>query len=202
MKIFVVALALLLISVMSTGYSGNLWISNLNYKHKPVENKWWVFLPSCYGGSGRYQYSWSRLPAGWSDIAYRNYNQYENYIFWPYNVRPARYQVGVRVYDITLKIEVKKFLVIDLEEPENPEVFTRDNFDDYYKTGIDYDFLESDIYVIPPWKLVENLIEDGDVEELRQIIERVIESDNDCDEKKAFLNGLLNRIEKYLATNR
>ena len=49
---------------------------------------------------------------------------------------------------------------------------------------------------------VENLIEDGDVEELRQIIERVIESDNDCDEKKAFLNGLLNRIEKYLATNR
>ena len=104
MKIFVVALALLLISVMSTGYSGNLWISNLNYQHKPVENKWWVFLPSCYGGSGRYQYSWSRLPAGWSDIAYRNYNQYENYIFWPYNVRPARYQVGVRVYDITLKI--------------------------------------------------------------------------------------------------
>ena len=44
------------------------------------------------------------------------------------------------------------------------------------------------------------LIEDGDVSALRGIIKRVIESDNDCDDKKDFLNNLLNGIQRFLIT--
>ena len=45
------------------------------------------------------------------------------------------------------------------------------------------------------------LIEDGDVRGLREIIDRTLESDNDCEDKKSFLNELLDRIERFLTEN-
>ena len=45
------------------------------------------------------------------------------------------------------------------------------------------------------------LIEDGDIGEIRDIVNRVIESDNDCDDKEDFLNGVLSRIYRYIATS-
>ena len=42
------------------------------------------------------------------------------------------------------------------------------------------------------------LIEDGDVRALSQIIDRTLESDNDCDDKRDFLNGMLDRIDNFI----
>lgn len=42
------------------------------------------------------------------------------------------------------------------------------------------------------------LIQQGDLDEIEGIIMKVIDSDNDCDDKKQFLTGVLNRIERFL----
>ena len=45
------------------------------------------------------------------------------------------------------------------------------------------------------------LISDGDVRAIRQIIDRTLESDNDCQDKKTFLNGLIDRVNNFLTDN-
>lgn len=77
-------------------------------------------------------------------------------------------------------------------------VFIREEFDFNYNLEYYYQIQDRDIYEYPSWKHINELIREGDITQLKGIIMKTIDSDNDCDDKRKFLNSLLNRIDRFL----
>lgn len=190
MRTALICCMLAILGLVGATVTPKLYISPIEHNFKPVGNQWWSYQPQCYGGSGRYYYSWSNLPSGWSDIAYKDYSGYDNTLFLPYNVQNGRYQVGVSVYDLVYRIELKTYIILQINLAPAPATtpvtlpysysssdilsFTREKYDDDFDYGSSYNFETKDIVVLPSWSKITMLIEDGDIVEIRQIINRVI----------------------------
>lgn len=201
-KTLLLGLACLAVLASCTGSYGktspDLWLSR-DYDRQVVSGGWYAFRPTCYGGSGDYEYSYYNIPSGWRDDD-KGDNKYRNYLYYPKGGRNGRYQVQVKVYDIQYSVQLTQYLVIEING-DSLNIFVRETYDYSYRSVGQYVFEKKDIIEFPSWNEVVSLIEDGDVEGLSDIIDRVIESDNDCDDKKDFLNGVLNRITKYINTS-
>lgn len=91
--------------------------------------------------------------------------------------------------------------MIELRGGKDYEVFIRESYDTSYNIEYFYQIQDRDIYEYPSWSKIQKLIEDGDITQLKGIILKTIDSDNDCDDKRKFLTALLNRIDKFLRDN-
>ena len=198
--IFLISACLLALSAC-TYEPVEIWLNPDHYDYKDWDNYWYSFVPYCEGGSGDYEYRYDYIPSGWRDYDEDDFSdaRYQNYLFIPKNEDRGRYQIGLNVYDIEYEVEINVIVIIQIQV-NTIKVSVRDEYDPYFYFGKIYDFEEEDIIKFPSWKKVNELIKDGDVDEIKEIVERVIDSDNDCDDKKAFLNGVLGRIEKFIGS--
>ena len=179
--------------------SVELWISTYSYSLDDYNHKYNSFVPVIYGGSGKYVIKYEELPAHWDCYDYYSGKHTKNYLLIPKDEKNGRYQVKIHVYDVREKVGITKYLILQFMNGALM-IFVRDSYDSYYDFGNYYDFVKKDIIKFPSDKKIDRLIEEGDVYELEQIIKRVIESDNDCDDKRCFLKGLISKIEKFIHT--
>lgn len=204
--ICLILLSLVALSASTYSYGrsdADLWLSR-DYQRQAVGNDWYGIQPYCYGGSGQYDFSYGRIPAGWKDFDEDDFEEnrrddFRNSIFIPTSARDGKYQIQVSVYDIEYRVEITRFLIID-KRGDDFTIFVRETYDSSFRSVQVYEFEERDIIEFPSWKKIEMLIEDGSIREINDIVDRVIDSDNDCDDKEDFLNGVLSRIHRYIAT--
>ena len=140
----------------------------------------------------------------------------------PISARNGKYQLGVSVYDMQYKVDVTNYLMID-KRGNDLSYYVRDSYDDSFKPvyyddkydydsnydygygyddyGYDYGYGAGGVFEYPSWGRIETLIGDGDIAEIRAYVYGVIRSKKECYYRKEFLNGILSRIHRYIATS-
>ena len=148
------------------------------------DNYYQLFVP-CSGGSGSYSYRYYDLPYRWD---YRGKYLYVPTKYYSYS---RRYYVKTSVYDIYYKVYLKKTLVFS---------FTADYKVSVYVRPYDYVYgYKKEVCVFPSDDKLENLVKEGDVDELAEIIDHVKDCDTkSCSEKSKFLKVLLNKIKIFI----
>ena len=197
-----VIVAMVALSMSSGDYEygtsrADLWLSR-DYSRFDYGD-YYGFLPNCFGGSGQFSYTYSYLPNGWS--GYRNTFQvsdprYYNGFYVPRTISNGRYQIGVKVYDRYYKVDTTRYLIVEKYEDDKWNFFLRDSYDNDYNRYSTY----SPSWTYPSWSVIENYINDGDVYELRRIVDNCYKSGYSHDERYSFVMGINNRIEKYRMT--
>ena len=106
------------------------------------------------------------------------------------------------MYDPTYQIEETNYFILQLDNPNRPEVFTRKISDptissvpDYYTT---YPIEErKNIISFPTNTEIEMFVSSGDIEGLRQLIQETEESGNECSKKVDFFARFMDKIREF-----
>lgn len=102
-------------------------------------------------------------------------------------------------YDIELKVDINRYFIVEIDG-DDVSIFEKETTDTTFEIDFEFNLEEIDTYDYPSWKKVNNWISSGDIKWLRMVIDATIKSQNDCEGKESFLNGLLNRIERFISS--